>query len=403
MRTCPVCDSLIPHDSCTCPDCGTKDYAWRENLETSQCSATRRFHRKTIFAEEVRHTQHSGIAGRYLVRLSAFSDSGELGFHLFRIKKLASAVPDKQLTVTLDASSWAYDWDYSDEADPESDYYLPPSFPILSLIETSRFVRSVEGIAANNIRIELILPPRDHPITLFLRRGAFYRDLVMANCSYSDHGLPVVSKQGCDNVLVPLTRVDGSTNGQLTQTFHENFDALATAGLFEDVHRSSIRRVIMEAAENADIWGNGGWVSCFLRQEKRGAANFGHKTTIFDPSRETHLFINVFSLGATIGSALNMATEWEAADAVTIGWSSRGVAGGKGFPHILSTITRLSLGTVFISSGAYTRIHSPDGLIREHLAVGSDYLPGVHLCAVIPVAVISKINPDPAIAKKLLA
>jgi len=270
-------------------------------------------------------------------------------------------------------------------------------------METSRFVHAVEAIPTNNIRIELLLPPRDHPITLFLQAGAFFHDMTMINCTYSDHRLPVVSKQGCDNVLVPLSRVDGSTYGQLTQTFHENFDALAAAGLFDDVHRSSIRRVIMEAAENADIWGNGGWVSCFLRQEKRGATGFGHQSTAFEPSRETHLFINVFSLGATIAGALNMLNEWEAVDAVTVGWSSRGVPGGKGIPHILSTITRLSLGTVFISSGAYSRIHSPDGLTREYLAAGTDYLPGVHLCAVIPVAVISKINPDPTIVEKLLA
>jgi hypothetical protein len=151
----------------------------------------------------------------------------------------------------------------------------------------------------------------------------------------------------------------------------------------------------MEAAENADIWGGGGRIACFLRQEKRGTSRFGHQDRTFSPARETHLFLHVFSIGPTLAETTGKGSEWEAAIAIAEGFSTRPSSGGNGMPRILQAITETTSGTVFISSGNYTRIITPDGLVREFLSAGTDYLPGVHLCAVIPLAVVSQIQSDP--------
>lgn len=146
----------------------------------------------------------------------------------------------------------------------------------------------------------------------------------------------------------------------------------------------------MEAAENADVWGNGGWVSCYLRQEKRGIEGFGHLSVNFDPAKETHLFIDVFTLGPTLSSTLKLENEWEAAQAISSGLSARVSGGGRGIPYILNNIINMAIGTVFISSGPYTRIATPDGLVREFQSAGTDYLPGVHMCAIVPLAVVAQ-------------
>jgi hypothetical protein len=193
-------------------------------------------------------------------------------------------------------------------------------------------------------------------------------------------------------VLIPLTSIGPDTAGQLSASFHDNFNKLADAGYFQREYRSAIRRVIMEGAENADIWGGGGWVCCFLRQEKRGSGRFGHQQQFFAPTRETHFFLHIFSIGPSLAETANKINEWEAADSVASGYSARFSGGGQGMPTILNTVIKSTWGTVFISSGSYTRIITPDGLTHGYHSAGTNYLPGVHLCAVIPLAIIADIQ-----------
>lgn len=331
---------------------------------------------------------------QYKVRLSAFSDSGELGYHLSRIKQILSVSNTQKVEVLLDASSWAYDWDYAHDADPERDVYLPPSLPLPALVEVSRFIYALSSLSDDRINIQIILPPKNHAAAHFVYKTGLLSLPKISEISYSTNSIESSGQPGCDDVLIPLTFIGPINNGQLTSEFHNNFNRLANAGYFKQEHREAIRKVVMEAAENADNWGGGGWVCCFLRQEKlgRGEGSFGNLEENFIPAQHTHFFLHVFSTGSGLAQAMNQENEWDAADLITKGNSARQNNGGRGFPVILNTVINSSWGTVSISSANYTRIITPDGLTREYYSAGTDYLPGMHLCAVIPLKIISNIQ-----------
>ena len=97
MRECPNCNSLIEQDEYACPDCQTVDYGWADHCETLQNTSKRKYHRKTIFAELLK-AHSSSFNEEYKIRLSAFSDSGELGFHLNTFAKKYPANSAKSRT-----------------------------------------------------------------------------------------------------------------------------------------------------------------------------------------------------------------------------------------------------------------------------------------------------------------
>jgi hypothetical protein len=326
--------------------------------------------------------------------LSAHSDSGELGYHLVRIKELLEINKATDVDVLLNASSWAYDWDYSYDSDPDRDVYLPPSLPLPALVEVARFIHALSNLSDCRINTKLILPAQNHAATHFIGKTGLFALTKHLDISYLETQINVSSQQGCDDVLIPLTFIGSVNSGQLTTEFHNNFNRLADAGYFKQEHRSAIRKVVMEAAENADNWGGGGWVCCFLRQEKLGHSEgrFRIPANDFIPAQHTHFFVHVFSTGPSLAQAMKQEYEWDAADLIAKGISSRGSNGGRGFPAILNTVIDSSWGTVSISSANYNRIITPDGLTREYYSAGADYLPGMHLCAVIPLKIISDIQ-----------
>jgi hypothetical protein len=398
MRRCANCAELTPQDSPVCCNCLYTDLGWAQHIERLLRQGKGRALRRSksdiqlTFLEQF--TADEPL--RYTVRLSAFSDSGELGFHLQRITELVQANPHRPIEVICNGASWGYEWDYASDFDPERDQYLPPSLPIPSLVEVSRFIHTVLSRNDDLITIKMVLPPETHASTKFVKKTGLFSALPPQMISYADHALDQTFLPGSDDIFIPLCPVGPDTGGQLSSQFHQGFNRLADAGYFKHEHRSSLRRMIMEAAENADVWGGGGWIACFLRQEKRGAGRFGHQNSTFSPARETHLFLHVFSIGATLAETTHKRSEWEAAMAVADGYSGRLTGGGKGMPYILKTITESAVGTAYICSGNYTCIITPDGLVREYLSAGSEYLPGVHLCAVIPLAIIAELQPTPA-------
>jgi hypothetical protein len=397
MRRCRNCGELTPQDSSVCMHCLYPDEAWKENIERVIKEGKARSLRKPKGTVQLSFLGSVSAAEqlKYTVRLSALSDSSELGFHLRRITQLSKDNPHQPIEVTCNGASWGYDWDYACDFDPERDVYLPPGLPIPSLVEVSRFIYALLSMNTSNLSVRIVLPPCTHAATEFIKETRLFSAIPPSMVTYTIHAIDGTSKPGCDDVFIPLSPIGLETSGQLPAEFYGNFEKLANAGYFKPEHRSSLRRIIMEAAENADIWGGGGRIACFLRQEKRGTGRFGHQDRRFSPARETHLFLHVFSIGPSLADTTRKESEWEAAIAVAKGFSTRSSGGGNGMPGILKTITETAIGTVFISSGNYTRIITPDGLVREFLSAGTDYLPGVHLCAVIPLAVISRIQPDP--------
>lgn len=392
MRKCVCCDNWTYHDDPTCQHCSYMDAGWAEAIYGSKKprSTNKITQPHSLLASAVVDEYESEVF-QYRLKLSSFSDTVELGFHLSRIGTLHESSPDIQLDVTIDASSLAYDWDYSYDFDQERDVYLPPSVPLLSLVEAARFSKILNQ--KQGINLKLILPPKNHAITSFLLQTELFSQ---TSTYFSQDQHDPLHSPGCEDVLIPLTYIGATTSGQLSSRFHTYFNSLSDAGLVKECYRPVIRNVVMEAAENADAWGGQGWITCFLRQEKRGKAKWGHNNDLgdFDPTRETHLFIHVFSIGSTLAQSTGFDTEWDAADHVTNGFSTRSLYGGNGIPNILRTVTQNSMGTVFMISGPYTRIISPDGLVREFMTAGSKFLPGFHLGTVIPLAVISDFNKD---------
>jgi hypothetical protein len=403
MRRCKCCGELTVHDEPSCCHCAYLDAGWGETLRTNGRRSVRNT-RSTHSSQQLALHPSGATADwepvHYAVNLSAFSDSGELGFHLKLIKALLAAEHERDIIITLNGSGLGYEWDYAYDFDPARDFYLPPSLPLPSLIEVARFARILTQIGEqnSNLRVVVVLPPEKHAATQLIAKAGIIPNIAAFQIGYAEYPSAPSNEPGCDDVLVPLTAVDASSYGQLAQGFHSAFDKLVKAGRVEEQHRSALRMIVMEAAENADSWGGGrGWAACFLRQETRGTGRWGAKERSFTPARDSHLFIHVFSIGPTLAESTGHTTEWEAAVAISVGQSARPTGGGTGMPNILQTVTERALGTVFLNSGNYIRIVSPDGIVREHVSRGSAYLPGVHLCALVPLAVVSGIlRPDAA-------
>jgi len=385
---------MTPQDSSVCEQCLFDDEGWAQNIQKVLKKGSVEPIRKSKTLAQLSFVEASQRQS-IIVRLSAFCDSGELGFHLSKINQILNGYPDQELEVVCDGSSWSYEWAYGEENfDENQDVYLPPNLPLISMIEVSRFIQILLSLQNPNLKLKIKLPPQSHPVTKFLFDARLFSTINSSNFEYSQQTSSVIKshQQGCEDVLIPLTSVGAHTFGQLNREFHENFERLVSAGLVNQNIRPELRRIIMEAAENADTWGGGGWVTCFLRQETRGKRGFGHGEIDFSPARETHLFIHVFSIGKSLAETTRKTTEWEATSVVLEGFSSRSATGGLGMPGILQSITRNAYGTAQVKSNGYTMIITPDSLVREFHSYGSDYLPGVHLCAVIPLAVISNIE-----------
>lgn len=393
MRRCPCCGEFTSHDEFVCHHCQYGDIGWADNLISSH-------HRSGTGKRKSQPTQQLSLqfGGASLpasveypeILVSPMGDTGEFGFHLARIQTLKARNPNHIVRVYLNFCEWAYCWDYGDETDPNLDVYLPPNVPIPAIVEVARLIHTLRSY--EDIGIRITLPHKGHPVSQFLLESGVFSAIPVSSLAFPNHPLNNHGNPGCDNVLVPLTYIGTETQGQLSTEFHVRFNELLFAGVVQSSYRFPLRDIVMEAAANADQYGGGGWVIAFLRQEKRGAQNFGHRNQMnFSAVAETHLYLHVFSIGSTLAETTGLPSEWEAANAVVEGYSTRQSGGGLGMPRIVEFVTATTQGTVYISSGGYSRLITPDGLAREFSSAGSLYLPGVHLCAVIPLAVISEI------------
>ena len=373
----------------TCPYCFYKDIAWESNLT--------RFQNKCILgADAMIHDnplpynlrKESISSEPYIIRISSFTDAGELGFHLRRIRETCDISP--RVDTVLDLNRLQYDWDYGAHYDEETDLFLPPSIGILALVEVRRFIEAIHISLGEKVNLTAKLPDRAHPVCALTEESGIVDGIIKTHTSCDGNLLTINSFEGCQDVLVPVTVVGPETRGQLSGAFYQRFERLAQAGLISDTYRSAIRRVIMEVVENGEIYGKQCWVTCFLRQEKRTPRKKIHEKRLghdFLPWLHTHLFINVFTIGPTLRETTGHSTEWEAAQAILRGFSSR-PDGGTGIERVMSTVIRSAEGSLSINSGNYSCIMLPDGLIREHTSAGNDYLPGVHFCMLVPLATV---------------
>ena len=393
MRNCPGCDQLTDHNDVVCHKCRYLDPGWAEHLSYVRRRANKPAQPMLQLSLPIPNVIIPSIIEYPTILLSPFSDSGELGFHLANIQSQLADNSGATLRVPINLSEWAYTWDYGDETDtkPADDVYLPPNVPPPALAEIGRFIQVL--LANGGIDLRLVLPPQQHAVTQFLLKSGIFSSIPVSSRDYISH-MGVTSREpGCDTVLVPLTYVGKQTHGQLSNEFHDRFTQLLDAGVVLQPYRSSLRDVVMEAAANADQWGDGGWIIAFLRQEKGGKGSFGHRNQVgFSALADTHLYLHVLSIGPTLAQTTGLSTEWEAANEVIQGFSSRESGGGLGMPRIIEIVIKETIGTIMVSSGGYSRIITPDGLAHEFSSAGSHYLPGVHLCAVVPLAHIADLR-----------
>lgn len=396
MRKCPYCDTYTAHDSATCSNCLAIDHGWLETLKApiralsrpEDTSGNKRM--VNLSSEYKQETLFDSLRIeppiQVRIRVGAFANSSRYGFELHNIVKLRQE-NSSPLEIVIDLRSLGHAWEYSVVCDPDTDVYLPPNLPLRPLVDAGRFIHVVEK-TISNITFALLLPPQEHAATKFIRQTEIFSTVSRIEF---DSGFYKTTYMGrSDDVLVPMTVVNATTGGQLGDKFLNQYNRLAAAGRIKPELRKEIRDLIGESAENADSWGGGGYIVAFLRQEGRGQSGF-HKKSHYDPIRDTHLFIHVYSLEGSLGTTLGC-SEIEAADAIRDGSSARANGTGMGMPFIILTVTQKALGTVFINSGGFTRVISPDGINRDFHSAGNDYLPGVHLCAVIPLACVGDVS-----------
>jgi len=396
MRKCPYCDTYTAHDSSTCNNCLTVDYGWQETLKAPiwtpprQKDTSSKKHPGNRNNKQKHATLFDSSSSvqpiTIRIRVGAFTDSSRYGFELRNIVELRKE-NSAPLEIVIDLRGLGHAWEYGAVCDPDIDVYLPPNLPLRPLVDAGRFIHVVEN-TISSITFALLLPPREHASTKFIRQTGIFS--TVSRIEFDSAFYETSHMGSSDDVLIPMTIVNATTVGQLGDNFHDQYDRLAAAGRILPKHRKGIRDLIMESAENADSWGGGGYVAAFLRQEGRGQGGF-HKKTNYDPIRDTHLFIHVCSLEGSLGTTLGC-SEIEAVDAIRDGSSARANGVGLGMPFIISTVTQEALGTVFINSGGFTRVISPDGINRDFHSAGNDYLPGVHLCAVIPLACVADVS-----------
>jgi len=194
------------------------------------------------------------------VRVGAFANSGKYGFELHNIRKLRKE-NDDPLEIMIDLRSLGHAWEYRAVCDPDTDVYLPPNLPLHPLIEAGRFVHAVEN-SISDVTFSLLLPPQQHAATNFIQETCIL-DMV-SHIEYDDSLYETSHTGSSDNVLIPLTAVNDRTIGQLDIRFHQQFNQLAEAGRIQSSYRQTIRKLIMESAENSDSWGGGGYVAAFF-------------------------------------------------------------------------------------------------------------------------------------------
>ncbi|MGQ9572732.1 MAG: hypothetical protein ACUVV3_06045 [Dehalococcoidia bacterium] len=299
------------------------------------------------------------------------------------------------MEVHFDLTQLGFDWEAASAGEVHE--FIPGSVGILAVAETCRAMQFVRQRFPGS-RISAALPPEDHPASIFLQEAGVLATWPGSGLTYSSQAnfdSAAQTKTVDLETIVPFIGVDASSYGQLSDVFHARFDALADKGSVAREYRSALRQVVMDLAENGFEYGKGCWVGCFLRQEKgRSAGTKGcPDSASFDPRQHTHLFINCFTVGPSLAEVTGHATEWDAAQAVLSGgFTSRPTGGGSGIESVMRTVVESARGTAYLGSRNYVRIVSPNGIVHEYVLGGDQYLPGVHICLLVPLAVVAQLR-----------
>ncbi len=396
MRRCPGCGELTDYFDSECWSCRYIDPAWVEVVMNGRKQTNTFDHIHSPEASGRPPEQPSKCSPRLVViPISSFSDSSELA-DVYTAK--AGTFGTEPLEIRFDFRQLGFDWEASTEG--EEHEFIPGSIGVLALTEARRAMR-LACQTWGSTRVTALLPPQGHPVSELLREAGMLSDIPSINvknmqCWKKETRSSPFDARTIDlETIVPFTKIGPATNGQLSDLFYIRFDAMSARGAIGREFCSPLRQVVMNLAENAADYGRGGYIGCFLRQEKGRTAGLKGRfggSNLFDPRKHTHLFINCFTLGPSLSEVTDHPNEWSAAEAVLGGgFTSRINGGGSGMETIMRTVVEGATGTVYLNSKNYVRVITPDGIVREYNLGGDLYLPGVHICTLIPLAVVAQL------------
>lgn len=397
LRRCPNCEEYASDHDALCISCQYTDPAWQELLSRrlrldiqppAQPTEVKGF----TFAPMRKFESPLHL---FTVPISSFTDSAELAYELHKLEDLSNqGIDPKRIDLRFDFTPMLFDWEST--GNEEEFDFIPGRIGMLALTDACRAICTAK-LKFPETRISALFPPTSHPFNELLKAvipNSLIHEFHYLN-SIATEQIGSVDSVGLDlEIVVPYTQVGPSTSGQLSNTFHHQYDILAEKGSIGNDYRSPIRQVIMGLAENGSEYGNGGYIGCFLRQEKGKPTSIGKRTDDFpfEPRQHTHLFINCFTLGKSLAEVTKHAHEWESAQAVLGGFTSRVDGGGSGMQNVMQTVIESAKGSVFVNSKNYVRLVLPNGMVHEYTQGGDLYLPGVHFCLVIPLAVVSELG-----------
>jgi hypothetical protein len=246
-RRCPNCDEFLPHNNVECPHCYYVDVAWQDNLSNFHRGSGRLFGSPTESCsfgisppeagQSFSHLPPPATSTNYRVRLSAFSESGDLGFHLRQIMEKSKSAP---VAVTFDFRQMEHDWDYSGDYEQDTDIFLPPSVGLLSLIEVRRTMEALADFCRDRVSLHAHLPHPSHPVTKLIEASNLLTSVSMENRIWNSRTFSGSPFERLEDVLVPVTLAGPENRGQLPEQFYCRFDQLVQIGKISQEYRGPI-------------------------------------------------------------------------------------------------------------------------------------------------------------------
>jgi hypothetical protein len=401
MRKCPACDEQTDDGESICAFCGYADPGWQQNL-----------HALPLWLNMIGRPSRF----EYVIPISSFVDSNELAYELqlfergwqshdAAIKQQSSAgqrVHSGHPLLQFNFQRMAYDWDSSIITDEFTGDLLPASVGIAGLIDARRAMEVAGDRWQNQVHIEALLPPSNHPVTDLLTAANLIPAGVRVRQSLSSRQPIQVGKFGALETIVPVYRVTAQTKGQLPDNLYERLDELARVGQIDQQFYKPLRNALQELADNGCRYGNQECtVAVFLRNEAIAGQRSAVRLPLTDTTvKQVHLFMFCYTTGPTFAGVRGVKSEREAVASTLAHQPATGMGSGLGLGlgGTLSRVRDRAEGTILISSGGYTRIDMPTGIVREWTVESGIALPGVLTCLLIPLANVAAVATPATIA-----
>lgn len=405
MRRCPACDEDTDYNSYTCEYCGYADPGWQDVLR-GQYKVKQFPIRMPIVSSPSYNIRIVDSRSRLeqVIPISSFCDGTQLAYELrlfdHALQRLngdptprnqTELTPDNGPVLRFDYRPMAQDWDASVVVDEFTGDVLPANVGVLSLLEVRRCIEVAARRWQGLIAIEAILPPADHPVTDLLLEANLIPPVASLQREFRQDGRS--GRFGALETVLPAYTLNAATKGMLPDGVYNQLDNLVAVGRISQNYSRHLRGAIMELADNGYRHGNGECtIAAFMRNESLMGEQININLPLTDTAaRQIHLYVSCYTLGPTLAEKLGTTTERDAVKSV-LAYQSANMAGsglGLGLAGPLCRARDMAEGTIVVTSGNYSRIDMPNGIVREWTAEAGIALPGVHICLLVPLANIA--------------